>query len=69
MQPEDYTSFLVRAWRDQPGDERPGDWHGEIECVQTGTRWSFSTRGELLAFLQQAMVAPHPIAQPAADAA
>ena len=67
MQAEDYVSFLVRLWRDQPSNDRPGNWCGEIECVQTGTRWSFSTRGELLAFLHAAVIAPQRIAQPAVD--
>jgi hypothetical protein len=69
MQPEDYKSFLVRLWRDHPGDDRPGDWHGEIEHVQTGARWSFSTLCELLAFLHQAVVVPDAIALPASDEA
>jgi hypothetical protein len=53
MQTESYMSFLVRLWRDQPGDEQPCDWCGELEQIQTGTRWCFSTYSELLAYLRQ----------------
>jgi hypothetical protein len=67
MQPEDYVSFLLRLWRDQPTDDRRGAWHGEIEHIQTGARWGFSTLSDLIAFLHQAMVAPHTISQPASD--
>jgi hypothetical protein len=49
-------SFLVRLWRDRSGDDQPGAWQGEVEQIQTGTRWSFGTLGELLAFLHQAVV-------------
>ena len=67
MQPEDYVSFLLRLWRDQATDDRRGAWHGEIEHIQTGVRWSFSTLGDLLAFLHQAVVAPQAISQPTSD--
>ena len=68
MQPEDYMSFLVRLWRDQLGTGQPCDWHGEIEQIQTGARWSFCTHSELLAFLQQLTAAPHAGMQPALEA-
>ena len=67
MQPEDYMSFLVRLWRAHPGNDQPCEWHGEIEQIQTGTRWSFCTLGELLAFLQQLTIAPQAGTQPAAE--
>ena len=57
MQPEDYMSFLVRLWRNQPGADRPGGWRGELELIQTGARWSFCTHAELLAFLQWLTIA------------
>jgi hypothetical protein len=50
-----YISFLVRLWR-EPGQETPtppADWHSEIECIQTGKRWTFHTLDELLEFLRQ----------------
>jgi hypothetical protein len=53
---EAYQSYLVRLWR-HPGEDRapePGqasqDWHGEIEHIQSGQRWMFTTLDELLAF-------------------
>ena len=67
MQPEDYMSFLVRLWRDHPGDDQPCDWQGELEQIQTGTRWSFSTYSELLACLRQLTVAPQAVIQPASE--
>jgi hypothetical protein len=68
MQPEDYMSFLVRLWRDQLGADQLCDWHGEIEQIQTGTRWCFGTHSELLAFLQQLAATPRACIQPALEA-
>jgi hypothetical protein len=67
MQPEGYMSFLVRLWRDSPGDEQPWDWCGELEQIQTGIRWSFSTYSELLACLDQLAVASQAVTQPARE--
>lgn len=49
-----YDSFLVRVWRDIPRDEHVEHWRGEVEHIQSGTRWTFHTLNDLLAFLQQA---------------
>ena len=50
-----YASFLVRLWREddpqRPG--RLGDWQGEVEHIQTGQRWTFTTLDELLGFLRR----------------
>lgn len=77
MSPEEYESFLVRCWRDQPDDNQSagkqpkraqgGCWHGEIEHIQTGVRWRFDTLAELLGFLQQAAVAPDAASVPDVD--
>jgi hypothetical protein len=67
MQPEDYMSFLVRLWRDPACIDQPSDWRGEIELIQTGTRWNFSTHNELLAFLHQLTATTHAAIQPAMD--
>ncbi len=64
MNPAEYESFLVRFWRDQPCHEQPGCWHGEIEHIQSGLRQHFSTLRDLMAFLQQAAVAPQVIEEP-----
>jgi len=68
MQAEEYMSFLVRLWRDQLGTDQPCDWHGEIEQIQTGTRWRFGTHSELLVFLQQLTLAPQAGTQPVSEA-
>jgi hypothetical protein len=60
MQPEHYMSFLVRLWRNQADGEQSEDWQGEIQQIQTGTQRCFSTLGELLAFLRQAVIAQPP---------
>jgi hypothetical protein len=67
MQPEDYMSFLVRLWRDHPDIGLPSDWRGEIEQIQTGTRWHFGTYSELLAHLHRLAAAPPAVIQSAAD--
>jgi hypothetical protein len=54
-EPATYISFLVRLWR-EPGQQTPApplDWQGEIECIQTGQRWTFATLEELLDFLRR----------------
>jgi hypothetical protein len=64
MQPEGYMSFLVRLWRDPLGDEQLWDWCGELEQIQTGIRWSFSTYSELLACFHQLTAASQTITLP-----
>lgn len=50
-----YASFLIRLWREADGDaaSEPADWRGEIEHIQTGERWNFETRTQLLDFLRR----------------
>lgn len=45
MQPE-YESFLVRLWRNPEAEDQHHPWCGEIEHIQSGVRWSFSTLSE-----------------------
>ena len=55
-EPATYMSFLMRLWREPNREEAPtppADWHSEIECIQTGQRWTFTTLDELLDFLRQ----------------
>jgi len=52
MELESYKSFLVRLWCDPRGHNRRDGWRAEVEHIQTGTRWSFSAPGDLLAFLE-----------------
>jgi hypothetical protein len=54
-EPATYMSFLVRLWR-EPSQESavpPAGWNSEVECIQTGQRWTYSTLDELLDFLRR----------------
>ena len=55
ISPTTYTSFLVRMWREHSPElpESAADWQREVEHIQTGQRWTFSTLVELLDFLRQ----------------
>ena len=38
-----YASYLVRIWKttnQEPGDQMD-EWHGELECIQSGQVWKF----------------------------
>ena len=61
----EYASFLIRVWREATPPPSPPelggtegrrveapDWCGEVEHIQTGERWTFSTLDELLGFLR-----------------
>lgn len=54
-EPATYVSFLVRLWRELRPEmpELPAGWHSEVECIQTGQRWTFTTLDELLDFLRR----------------
>jgi hypothetical protein len=67
MQPEDYMSFLVRLWGDHSSNDGPDGRQGEIEHIQTGTRWHFTMHSELLAFLHQLTVASQAVTQPVSE--
>ena len=51
----EYASFLIRVWREQNPErgEPTADWCGEVEHIQSGQRWTFSTLDELLGFLRR----------------
>jgi len=53
--PIEYTSYLIRLWRELNPDPRvlPAEWRGEVEHIQSGQCWSFSTLDELLGFLRR----------------
>ena len=39
----EYASFLVRIWKTpkhEPGNPQV-EWHGELECIQSGQVWNF----------------------------
>ena len=61
--PATYLSFLVRLWHEAAAeDSGPGaEWQGEIEHIQSGQRWEFSSLDELLSFLRRMTESPaHP---------
>jgi hypothetical protein len=64
MQPDGYTSFLIRLWQTPMESEVQVGWCGELEHVQSGVRLSFGTLCELLEFLRQSTVNPPPEGSP-----
>ena len=56
----EYASFLIRLWREAGADTMAllADWCSEVEHIQTGQRWTFSTLDELLEFLRQELEQP-----------
>jgi len=50
-----YISFLIRLWREESPElpEALADWQGEVEHIQSGRRWIFSTLDGLLSFLRR----------------
>ena len=50
-----YASFLIRLWwlASQPEDGTPGAMHSEVEHIQSGRSWRFSTLEQLMTFLTQ----------------
>jgi hypothetical protein len=46
----DYRSYLVRIWREpkQGQSATTSDWHGTIEHLQSGRRWTFATLEEMM---------------------
>jgi hypothetical protein len=67
MQPEGYMSFLVRLWCEQPDSAEPASYYGEIEHIQSGICWRFTSFELLLRFLQQAAIAPQSVTRLAPD--
>lgn len=53
--PIEYTSFLIRLWRETNPDpcSPPAEWQGEVEHIQSGQRWAFCTLEELLDCLRR----------------
>jgi hypothetical protein len=52
-----YRSFLLRMWYEEEGREGTG-WQAEIQQIQSGESWTFSSREGLLAFLHKLMRLP-----------
>lgn len=51
-QPDGYNSYLVRFWREGDREKPEGEWHGEVESVQTGHKWQFHHLIEMMQFIQ-----------------
>ncbi|MFQ6102263.1 MAG: hypothetical protein ACE5OS_13670 [Anaerolineae bacterium] len=65
----EYASFLIRLWREASANATApaADWQGEVEHIQSGRRWTFSTLDELLGFLRRQAEAPEVLERPAGE--
>jgi hypothetical protein len=61
-----YVSFLIRLWREESPEvlEPAADWQGEVEHIQSGRHWTFSTLDELLSFLRRQAEASEVLGRP-----
>jgi len=64
-----YISFLVRMWREKSAEQpdRPGDWRGEVEHIQSGRRWAFGNVEALTHFLRNPLARIEPEEEPQED--
>lgn len=64
--PIEYASFLIRLWRERsPERQEPtADWRSEVEHIQSGRRWTFSTLDEMLGFLRRQAEDPDVLHRP-----
>jgi hypothetical protein len=54
-----YASFLIRLWRSvDPDGGSDLEWHSEVEHIQSGEVWSFSTLDALRDFISQQATQP-----------
>lgn len=55
-----YASFLIRLWCEPCAETAPpaAGWHGEVEHIQSGQHWAFSTMDDLLLFLRRQVREP-----------
>ena len=45
----EYHSYLIRIWRETSSSSaHHGDWHGEVEQIQSGACWTFQSVETLL---------------------
>lgn len=54
----EYASFLVRLSRQVWSGTHEVEWHGEVEHIQSGRRWTFRTPDDLLRFLRSQAESP-----------
>ncbi|HLE13258.1 MAG TPA: hypothetical protein VI776_00815 [Anaerolineales bacterium] len=54
---EEYVSLIVRLWREDESEagDPPSSWRSEVEHIQSGGHWIFSTLGELESFLSDSL--------------
>ncbi|HFD38995.1 MAG TPA: hypothetical protein ENJ31_03990 [Anaerolineae bacterium] len=59
----EYTSFLVRLWRETPGaGEAPADrreWLVQVEHIPGGEKMYLASLEDLFAFIQAQLTCPH----------
>ena len=53
--PTIYASFLIRLWREHNLEQAKSivNCYSEVEHIQSGQRWAFSSLDEMLNFLRQ----------------
>jgi hypothetical protein len=51
----DYASFLIRIWNStcQDSGKSQEEWHGELECIQSGQSWNFKCPEAFFTVLQE----------------
>ncbi len=61
-----YLSLLVRMWHeeDSKAAATPGDWHSEVEHIQSGQQWKFETLNDLVNFVYSLAHNPAMLANP-----
>lgn len=47
-----YRSYLVRVWAED-GEQEADDWEAEVQQIQSGESWTFSSREALIAFFRR----------------
>lgn len=64
-----YASFMVRLWREEDLalPETATDWQSEVQHIQSGQSWSFSTLDELLDFVRRQAQNPEVLERPARE--
>ena len=59
----DYTSFLLRLWREPPALDEPADadeeWVAQVEHIPSGEKRYFSSLEDLFAFIHEQAAGPH----------
>jgi hypothetical protein len=52
-----YQSYLLRVWYEDD-EQHVADWQAEIQQIQSGESWTFSSREALLSSLYQLLKHP-----------